>query len=181
MGQHANEAQGYVESFSDTSNKGAKSAPMVEGGSGGEGTYGTKHEEKSARPVADMTEGKSEGSLDAYTKIAGEGARWKCVREHAAALQNDTWFFCAHPTVEGKFVGIQFVNLWKCWDKPFKKAYDIPHSVVVEKLKAGALTRKTLAREDLSPKDFDLERGPGSPTWCAARGHPSTRRATPSG
>jgi hypothetical protein len=84
--------------------------------------------------IATDTEGDQEHNLDAYTKISGEGARWQCVRAHAAKLQNDSRFFTAGDTKDSVLT-ITFVQLWLNWVGAFGPRYDIPDVDVVKATK----------------------------------------------
>lgn len=73
-------------------------------------------------------------AYDAVTKLAGEGARWQCVRANAAKLKNATKFYTED---SGVYHFITFENLWKSW-RSFNNKYSIPNSEVINKLKSTA-------------------------------------------
>lgn len=68
-------------------------------------------------------------NFDAYTKLAGEGARFQCVRRNIARIADDTVIH-----VSGQNQGVRFCDLWKTWSAFFDKKYDIPDDEIAEKL-----------------------------------------------
>jgi len=71
-------------------------------------------------------------TMDSFTKILGEGARWQCVRSHFPNLTNDSRFYTI-ATANGRVHFITFTNLWKTWIL-FGKRFNIPNNDVSEKL-----------------------------------------------
>jgi hypothetical protein len=73
--------------------------------------------------------------LDAITKIAGEGARWQCVRQLAAAgnLRNDSSFYATHPITNVHHF-VTFATLWASWDNVFASAFNIADATVSQRL-----------------------------------------------
>ena len=63
--------------------------------------------------------------LDAATKLAGEGARWVCVRNHAQHLKNSSKFYTAHPKDGSIYLYITFEKLWGVWGTKFSSKFDI--------------------------------------------------------
>ena len=98
--------------------------------------------------------GEGAGAFDAYTKIVGEGARWKCVRNHAANLQDDSYFVTL---IDHIYWGVSFYELWNSWASQFEKKYDISNKTVKTKIEEGSIGGKIAAPHRLSKKDFDLD------------------------
>lgn len=73
---------------------------------------------------------------DAYTKLAGEGARFECVRRNISNLNDETVFY---PTGQpsGQENGIKFSDLWKTWKINFDKEYNIPDKDISEKMRTN--------------------------------------------
>ncbi|NQZ10678.1 MAG: hypothetical protein HRT35_26300, partial [Algicola sp.] len=88
--------------------------------------------------VATDTREDNEKKIDSHTKIAGEGARFKCVRDSATAgsLTNDTYFYTDELGTNGVVnPGIRFSDLWKAWSSEFDKKYDIGNKKIKDRLK----------------------------------------------
>ena len=68
-------------------------------------------------------------NFDAYTKLAGEGARFQCVRRNIATITDDTVIHA-----RGQNQGVKFCELWLTWSASFDKKYDIPDSEIKGKL-----------------------------------------------
>ena len=147
--QHAPKFTGYVEQIMDTGNKATKDYPSMfdlndeVGGSKvkpgdvvGERNlkYSNSHHRGDLSAIATQTGGDDEKSLDAYTKIAGEGARWQAVRAHARALKDSTRFYTADPAAGTHVFAVNFVTLWKSWSSAFGKQYDISNATFASKL-----------------------------------------------
>lgn len=66
---------------------------------------------------------------DAYTKLAGEGARFQCVRRNIPWINDNTVFY---PPGKGK--GVRFSQLWLTWSSTFKKAYDIADATIASEM-----------------------------------------------
>ncbi|HEX8845923.1 MAG TPA: DUF4157 domain-containing protein [Pyrinomonadaceae bacterium] len=135
--QHALNFTGYVVWIKDSSNKATTNwVSMYEKYSNkplkGTDKFSNVHDISDNAKLIDLTSGGEEKHLDAYTKIAGEGARWQCVRKHAANLQNDSYFFTRAPSDATKVWAITFQTLWGAWASDFNKAYNIPDSAVVK-------------------------------------------------
>jgi len=118
----------------------------------------------------------SEKNLDAYTKIAGEGARWKCVRAHASHLRDSSRFFTQQGT-NGKILAVEFRTLWLNWLSVFEKRFDIEDATVASAIatrQEGAWTKHgassasiiELAPTDLGEQDYDLDNHRG---WQATQ------------
>lgn len=75
--------------------------------------------------------------LDAITKVAGEGARWNCVRELAKThqLTNDSIFYTInYHNMKMDYIGITFKSLWKIWDSHFYSKFGIENTEVTNVL-----------------------------------------------
>ncbi|SHN30660.1 hypothetical protein [Rhizobacter sp. OV335] len=140
--QHAPAFTGYVEQIMDSSNDNTKDYPsMFTNGKEVSGTkldtgnvakernlqYSNIHHKDDSDTITAMTEDGTAKGLDAYTKLAGEGARWQAVRSHARVLKDSSRFFIPVPGTEAepKVYAVDFVSLWLSWDSAFGKQYDI--------------------------------------------------------
>jgi len=101
--------------------------------------------------------------IDAVAKIGGEGARWQCVRDHAAAgkLTNGTRFYTINYHAGSKgYVGMTFEKLWGSWGTDFQFAFNITDDAVRDKLldlydlEDGRI--EILKDEDLNDADYSL-------------------------
>ncbi len=170
--QHSSAYTGYVETVYDSGNAEASKSPSMYDfsteaplkGAKPEGVtrnmrYSNKHDTRSRDEIFDQTYGGSEESLDAYTKIAGEGARWECVRNHADRLRNDSYFYVADSDDSGrkKFWGVTFVSLWLSWDSVFNKRYGIEDGDVARAIRSGDFGRDCVEVWNPKRKDYDVE------------------------
>lgn len=80
----------------------------------------------------------NEEHIDAITKIAGEGARWQAVRNHAAKLTDKSKFFTRKKTGDCDINFVDFRTLWLSWKSAFNKEYDITDATFKAKLTSGA-------------------------------------------
>ena len=87
-----------------------------------------KHTYKRSNEQAQGADVKSK-NFDAYTKLAGEGARFQCVRRNIATIADDTVIH-----VSGQNQGVKFCDLWKTWSASFDKKYNITDREIAEKL-----------------------------------------------
>lgn len=100
-------------------------------------TYSNAHEKTGKSRILDMTyreEGEADvrsKNFDAYTKLAGEGARFKCVRNNIDRVTDDTVFYAA-----GQTEGVKFSELWKTWSVSFQRKYDIEDSEIKGELQS---------------------------------------------
>ena len=161
--QHARQWSGYVISIKDSSNANAGDVTMhtPEGGAVRDtDKYTNIHDDTDSANTAGMIEaGGAEKNLDAYTKIAGEGARWMCVREHASNLQNDTFFYVIQAADPTKVWGVTFQTLWGQWDSAFDKGYNIADNVVATALRDGGRlvpVRDGKDLADMTAKDYKV-------------------------
>lgn len=189
--QHAKEWTGYVEAIYDSTNTHTRAVPSMydsraeatrKGGKAqGDEHYRflkfsnvhEKHDGNSRAPapnILDLTTGGDEHNLDAYTKLAGEGARWQCVRKHASMLRDDSLFYTADPNSDTKVLAIDFKTLWITWAETFDKDYDITDKTVADKLQGSKVFRKinrrvmpvppkTPLKTSLTAKDYNLDTG----------------------
>jgi hypothetical protein len=172
--QHAPRWTGYVESLLDTSNPATQGAPSMYDFSSegrlknrpfGQGPafrnpqYSNIHEASSTTGTFGQTAGGTEHSFDAYTKIAGEGARWKCVRNHASGLANDSLFFVWD--TGGAVNGVSFESLWLSWASVFGKRYDIDDATVASAIRGNATFKGDgiVSGAPRLGKDYDLDKG----------------------
>lgn len=113
-------------------------------------------------PTSGATRDKNEESLDAMTKIAGEGARWVAVRRHAGKLADGSFFVTrTNKDPDPAVVGVSFKNLWLSWASTFDKAYNIQDATVVNALKTAAgsfhFTPWTGKLSEVGSADYDLD------------------------
>jgi Domain of unknown function (DUF4157) len=168
--QHAAAYTGYVEAILDTSNPGAQGVPTMYDAYNEPGLRGTVTADRNLKfsnihaaeggiartnLLALSERGGEEQHLDAYTKIAGEGARWQCVRNHASKLTNTSRFFTIGYT-KGKAWTVTFKSLWLGWRDYFDKKYDISDRTVADKLKSTNLGKEVLVSQ-LDAGDYDLD------------------------
>lgn len=149
--QHAAALQGYVESVSDPGNRAATPAATMFHGNkdtklsadphrNRRPVYADLHEQTGGANLLGMTAREDKEGLDAYTKLAGEGARWQCVRNNMSRLANDSIFYCADPDAPATHVrGARFDELWVNWAAKFEKRYNIPDADVIDRLKKKRL------------------------------------------
>ena len=99
--------------------------------------------------------------LDAMTKLAGEGARWECVRRHATRLRNSSRFYTRHPDGSRRKAYITFERLWGMWGSHFNSEFNIANARVVqvigENLANANLIGTMTPEEAASDVHFDLD------------------------
>lgn len=109
-------------------------ADMMYGGDNkSDSQYSNKHELVPGSILA-ATYGEKEQApigtnFDAYTKLAGEGARFQCVRENMDRLTDNTVFH-----IKNELEGVRFCELWKTWSATFHKKYNIQNNEIVSEL-----------------------------------------------
>lgn len=172
--QHAAAYTGYVESIYDSTNDDTRDLASMRDESENAATaksdrnirnpkYTNVHNfdktgKKEEAKIIDLTSGKEEKNLDAYTKIAGEGARWQCVRNHSGTLRDRSLFFVHDPADTHNVYGLNFRELWLSWASVFNKEYDIADDQVVDALKKNRLSGRYVAKRFLKDNwDYDLE------------------------
>jgi hypothetical protein len=132
--QHAPRFTGYATAVMDTGNDAinARYAMMYETGkvAGTHDKYTNVHDTTDDGNLAGLTDGGGDLNMDAYTKIAGEGARWECVRAHSANLKNSSVFHTETANDPTKVWGVKFTELWLRWASAFGKKYNIPDQEV---------------------------------------------------
>jgi hypothetical protein len=163
--QHARQFNGYVVSIQDSSNPALhqeqpmdipkkSTDPLTSGFK-----YANRHDQEDGSAVAGLTTGTGEKNVDAYTKIAGEGARWQCVRKFASKVKNTTRFFTAHD--DTTVFAITFDKLWLNWKTGFNNKYDIPDSELATALRTGGtlvvVRGAAIARSTLTADDYNLD------------------------
>ena len=102
--------------------------------------YSSKHRETEDLLIMDATKREdkmfSERSADAYTKLAGEGARFLCVRRNMGKIKDSTVFFSKKAfysaQISGVLEGVTFLDLWKSWSASFGKVYNIDDDVIAQ-------------------------------------------------
>jgi hypothetical protein len=161
--QHAATLQGYVESVSDTGNPGATPAATMFFGRDRADPHGNRnpkfanlHELTEERNILELAKGNTPEGLDAYTKLAGEGARFMCVRNAMSKLSNDTYFYCSVKGDPTQVHTVRFDELWVAWATKFDKRYNIPNGMIIEALEKGRLGQTDPKGEVVSGADVDL-------------------------
>jgi hypothetical protein len=169
--QHAAQFNGYIVALKDTSNETLQvlqpmdvpqrsTDPLREGFK-----YSNRHDQTDGSGIAGLTSGGEEKHVDAYTKIAGEGARWQCVRKHVGSLKNETRFFTKNPVDEQTVFAITFDKLWLNWKTGFKNKYDIPDLEVAQALRSGGTLEvargAAIDLSTLTENDYNLDTGAG--------------------
>ena len=157
--QHAAKFTGYVTEVQDSSkSEGNQTRSMYDASyppvDRSNKYSNVHHDHWETNILGAATGGEGAGAFDAYTKLAGEGARWKCVRNHAANLQDDSLFITQ---VEHVYWGVSFYDLWNSWASVFEKKYDISNSKVKEKIADRTIGTRVEYPARLSSKDFDLD------------------------
>lgn len=83
---------------------------------------------------------------DSVTKLAGEGARWNCIRTGLPSVADTTKIY-TNENSDGKVTEemryVTFPVLWKSWAATFERKFGIPDEKVIEKLKDANVTIKT--------------------------------------
>jgi hypothetical protein len=79
---------------------------------------------------------------DSPTKIAGEGARWQCIRAAAATLTDNTKIY-SNDHIAGDFSErmhyVPFSVLWKTWEAAFAKKFDTSDAEVAAVLRPAKI------------------------------------------
>jgi hypothetical protein len=177
--QHAAMWTAYVQAIFDTSNPATKPLPTMYDIKGASGrnvpstsippkhewhAYSNVHDvdPRSEKTLFESTTGGEARHFDAYTKLVGEGARWRCVRAHGRRLRDDSLFFVVGRS--GDAYGVTFETLWKSWKKVFDKDYNISDRRVADAIWNKTFDRngyrvKDVAARRLTIYDYDLDRG----------------------
>jgi len=92
---------------------------------------------------------------DAYTKLAGEGARFQCVRNNMSLLTNNTNFYCR--ILGDGFVACKFKDLWNDWASSFDKKFNISDDEVANKMRNGGISVQNDCTPSLNDVNLDLE------------------------
>lgn len=160
--QHAKKFTGYIVNVQDTTNTLATGgasmfvgeAPLRGGGTG----FSNVHDTSQQTGLLGQTYKATEVGLDAYTKIAGEGARWNCVREHWY-LQNNSMFYVRRKLDNGVWTntGVSFITLWNSWESVFGKRYGISDKEVARAIDDGDFGDFAQSGFRAQDKDYNLE------------------------
>lgn len=96
----------------------------------GENEYSSKHDTKDDRIILNQTEDQDNAKkFDAYTKLAGEGARFQCVKRNINTISNNT-VICVPYSNQG----VAFCELWKTWGATFNKEFNIKDDAIIDNL-----------------------------------------------
>ena len=113
---------------------------------------GSKDLENTANAIAvGRKQSDNEASLDANTKMAGEAARFNCVKNQLLNLRDDTYFF-TH-TEERDVQWVKFADLWLTWSATFNKDFGISDEEV----------KTAVASDSLKKLTGKIARGSGEP------------------
>ena len=180
--QHAAMWTAYVQAISDTSNPATKPLPTMydikaKGASGRNvpstsfppthewHAYSNVHdvEPSPGETLFESTTGGEASHFDAYTKLVGEGARWRCVRAHGRLLRDDSLFFVIGRSGDYAY-GVTFETLWKSWKKVFDKDFNISDRRVADAIRNSTFDRQGYRVKDVDTRrltiyDYDLDRG----------------------
>lgn len=121
--------------------------------------YSHRHTSSVTNPILEDAKKKVnsvpfEERADTYTKLAGEGARFDCVRRNIEKIKDDTVFFSskfinASTDLNDSIPGVTFRDLWLSWKESFDKRYNIPDQDVAGHLESNL--KCDLRRYDGSP------------------------------
>lgn len=152
--QMANQRNGYIVYIKD----GVLSAKIGKKKALGthKGHYSTDHEKTADYKVSDyLNDANKDGTIsenicwDAYSKLAGEGARFQCVKNHISDITDNTTFGINEKGGQGiEKPNVTFSTLWKSWSKVFESAFNIPDSTVAEKI---SKRQNFVAKNDIRP------------------------------
>lgn len=93
--------------------------------------YGQTHVKNGKNKILEAIE----EDIEPYTKLAGEGARFMCVRNHMDNLRDDTIFYTRKRIGNnGQYFGITFNQLWHNWDNLFNKKFNIDNKTIIDVL-----------------------------------------------
>ncbi|PJC96032.1 hypothetical protein GQ37_024425 [Janthinobacterium sp. BJB1] len=81
----------------------------------------------------------SEQAFDSTTKLAGEGARFRCVQRHQGALTDNSKFFIRLD--DSNMAWVTFNTLWLTWSATFGKIFGISDDAVATALKDNGLQK----------------------------------------
>lgn len=170
--QHTSDYSGYLEAISDTSNPQTESFPSMFMGrrdkeqakkEDRDPKFRNEHDQEKEGSLLSMTGGGGEANFDAYSKIAGEGARWECVRIHSAYLENASFFYTTQGADKAtkQVLAVRFSDLWVSWKTAFEKKYNIKDEKVREAIESGKGIRvESLPYYEMGAEDYNLDVGP---------------------
>ena len=176
--QFSNQTPGYVIQQKAGSEESAylthHQALNVDGSEGEQVDYDYTHHNTGDIPLRELlvqsalkSQKENRSVLDARTKIAGEGARFRVVRDNAARIADNSKLYFLDNSAElaldavSGLVGlsgadldyieganlfgssvywISFSTLWKKWQSWFDSDYDITNQTIIEKIKENLMT-----------------------------------------
>lgn len=114
--------------------------------------YSNVHNTDKQEEIIKQTDSpESKIKFDAYTKLAGEGARFQCVRDNIDKVTNNTWFYIpgTHSIPKDPFnqtkkkvvkePGLTFLELWGFWANPLGSKFNISNKELGESITGGFL------------------------------------------
>lgn len=116
-----------------------------------DGIYNYIHHETRNDNILNQTDDQNNDDnikFDAYTKLAGEGARFQCVRDNIDKISNDTYFYLSgNTTLSNQHIckeftdpGVSFKTLYSKWGKAFSYKFNISN----EDIKKAILNKSIL-------------------------------------
>lgn len=121
---------GYIVKVELKENESVETGTMTSRDQVGENEYSSKHDTKDDRIILDQTDGQEKSKkFDAYTKLAGEGARFQCVKRNIDMISNNTIICIPFATK-----GFAFSDFWKTWGTTFGKKFEIADEVVITEI-----------------------------------------------
>nr|WP_295680043.1 DUF4157 domain-containing protein [uncultured Fibrobacter sp.] len=97
---------------------------------------------------------------DSYTKLAGEGARFICVRNHMDVISDNTLFYIKKESI---FIGVTFETLWKSWSllKVPNGNFSIENEVIKNNINDGKIenTKQVFEEKPNPTTDYELRTG----------------------
>jgi hypothetical protein len=99
------------------------------------------------------TQGQNEASLDARTKLAGEGARFNFVRDNMDRIADDSRIYMKD---SGNVYWDPFKHLWLQWAGVFNSGYGISDSTVAAALRANQWNVTKLKKFGPLARDIDV-------------------------
>lgn len=154
--------RGYIVKVELGYNGSVETGTMVDKPQLGKNEYSNKHDDKDTSLILNQTEGQDNTKkYDAYTKLAGEGARFQCVRDNIDKVKNNTWFYIngkievkknriiSDETKPVENPGVDFELLWNSWSYAFKSKFGISNQEVKDKIIDGYFgTKSTTDKTD---------------------------------
>lgn len=126
---------GYIVQIYDNGSNGIMSYEQMLS----EGEYRNIHNTTQNDTILNQTNDKNDNiKFDSYTKLAGEGARFQCVRNHIKKIRNNSKFFTfktkQNQNNRRQIKYVYFHTLWSSWGDKYNHKFNIPNNEVINKL-----------------------------------------------